>query len=34
MGVHVNRRLTTALACAVAGVIVALNVFLIAAQLL
>jgi manganese transport protein len=34
MGVHVNRRLTTAIAFAVAGVIVALNVFLICQQLL
>jgi manganese transport protein len=34
MGVHVNRALTTALAVAVAGVIVALNVFLIGQQLL
>jgi len=34
MGVHVNRALTTVLAVAVAGVIVALNVFLIGQQLL
>ncbi len=33
MGAHVNRGLTTALACAVAGAIVALNVFLICQQL-
>jgi manganese transport protein len=34
MGVHVNRPLTTLLAVAVAALIVALNVFLIAQQLL
>ena len=34
MGVHVNRRLTTAVACLLAGLIVALNVFLIWQQLL
>jgi manganese transport protein len=33
MGVHVNRRLTIALACAVAGMITAMNVFLIYQQL-
>jgi manganese transport protein len=33
MGVHVNRRLTTAVACSVAALITALNVFLIAQQL-
>ena len=34
MGVHVNRRLTTAGACAVAAVITAMNVFLIVQQVL
>ena len=33
MGVHVNRRLTTLIACSVAALITALNVFLIAQQL-
>ncbi len=34
MGVHVNRRLTTVTACSVAAVITAMNVFLIAQQVL
>jgi manganese transport protein len=34
MGVHVNRRLTTVVACCVTALIVALNVFLIAQQVL
>ncbi len=34
MGVHVNRRLTTALAWAMAGLITGLNVFLVSQQLL
>jgi manganese transport protein len=34
MGVHVNRRLTTAIAYGVAGAIIAMNVFLIYQQLL
>ena len=34
MGVHVNRRLTTAVAWAMAALITALNVFLISQQLL
>lgn len=33
MGVHVNRRLTTLIACSVAALITALNVFLVAQQL-
>ena len=34
MGIHVNRRLTTAVACSVTALIVAMNVFLIAQQVL
>ena len=34
MGIHVNRRVTTAVACSVTALIVAMNVFLIAQQVL